>query len=93
MNATDHRWNYGMLVTHPLCIALLVVMFLYFVLLEGLAGYPGLWKSMVRNRLRLIDGLPALNILGVVLIVTSPERARFGDHEHRGLEEEIDVRT
>jgi len=26
-----------------------------------------------------VDSLPALNILGVVLIATSPERARFGD--------------
>jgi len=41
--------------------------------------HPGLWPAFLRNLLRLIDGLPALNILGVVLILTSPQRARFGD--------------
>ncbi|UCC31215.1 MAG: RDD family protein [Phycisphaerales bacterium] len=40
---------------------------------------PGLTKSLVRNILRLVDTLPALNILGIVLIALSPERARFGD--------------
>lgn len=40
---------------------------------------PGFWRGFVRNLLRLVDGLPALNILGVVLILSSPERARFGD--------------
>ena len=42
-------------------------------------GRPGLGKSLLRNALRLIDTLPALNILGVVLIVCSSQRARFGD--------------
>jgi uncharacterized RDD family membrane protein YckC len=42
-------------------------------------GTPGLARSAVRNILRLVDGLPAFNILGVVLIVFSAERARFGD--------------
>ena len=42
-------------------------------------GRPGLWKSFLRNVLRLVDGLPALNILGVILILQSSERARFGD--------------
>ncbi len=42
-------------------------------------GKPGLKKSLLRNVLRLVDTLPALNILGVVLILRSPERARFGD--------------
>ncbi len=46
---------------------------------EGGGGAPGLSKSLARNALRLIDGLPALNILGVVLILRSPEGARFGD--------------
>jgi uncharacterized RDD family membrane protein YckC len=32
----------------------------------------GLSKSLVRNLLRLVDGLPALNIFGIVLIITSP---------------------
>jgi len=40
---------------------------------------PGLKRSLLRNLLRLVDGLPALNLLGVVLILRSPERARFGD--------------
>jgi uncharacterized RDD family membrane protein YckC len=42
-------------------------------------GKPGLVKSLIRNILRIVDGLPALNILGVILIITSEERARFGD--------------
>ncbi len=42
-------------------------------------GRPGLWKSLIRNALRLIDGLPALSILGVVLILITKERTRFGD--------------
>lgn len=40
---------------------------------------PGLIKSIVRNGLRVVDGLPVLNIVGVVLIMRSSERARFGD--------------
>jgi len=42
-------------------------------------GAPGLIKGLVRNLLRVVDGLPTLNILGIILIVTSPERARCGD--------------
>ena len=42
-------------------------------------GRPGLFRSAVRNVLRLVDGLPALSILGIVLILRSPEKARFGD--------------
>ena len=40
----------------------------------------GLSKSLVRNLLRLVDGLPALNILGIVLIACSPKSQRFGDY-------------
>ena len=40
---------------------------------------PGLMRSIVRNVLRVVDSLPVLNILGVVLITKSPDRARFGD--------------
>ena len=40
---------------------------------------PGLARALWRNLLRFVDGLPALNIVGIVLILTSPERARFGD--------------
>ena len=39
----------------------------------------GLSKSIVRNLLRLVDGLPAFNIIGIVLIATSPRKQRFGD--------------
>lgn len=39
----------------------------------------GLAKSAIRNLLRLIDGLPAFNILGIVLIARSPKGQRFGD--------------
>ncbi len=42
-------------------------------------GKPGLTKGLLRNLLRIVDGLPAFSILGIVLIVTSAERARFGD--------------
>ena len=40
----------------------------------------GLSKSIVRNILRLADGLPAFNILGIILIATSQKEQRFGDH-------------
>ena len=44
------------------------------------AGHKiGLKKSIIRNLLRMVDGLPALNILGMVLIVLSPRGQRFGD--------------
>jgi len=42
-------------------------------------GLPGLGRALARNILRLVDGLPAFCILGIFLIVTSAERARFGD--------------
>lgn len=42
-------------------------------------GKPGLIKGVLRNALRIVDGLPAFNILGVLLILTSEERARYGD--------------
>jgi uncharacterized RDD family membrane protein YckC len=46
----------------------------------GLDGRrAGLWKGIVRNALRLVDGLPAFNLLGVILIQRSKERTRFGD--------------
>jgi uncharacterized RDD family membrane protein YckC len=97
MNVADHRWKYGLFITDPLCIAFLVIMILYFVLLEGLVGFtlgkwvvglrvecvgrgkPGLIKGLLRNVLRIVDGLPAFSILGIILILTSTEKARFGD--------------
>jgi len=39
----------------------------------------GLRKSIIRNLLRLVDGLPAVHILGVVLISSSEKGQRFGD--------------
>ena len=97
MSASDHRWHSGFIVFDPLCGIFLVIMLLYFILLEGLLGFtagklavgtrvialdgnkPGLRKSIIRNILRLVDSLPALNLLGLYLIWRSPERARFGD--------------
>ena len=97
LSAADHRWNYGLFITDPLCITFLVVMFLYFVFFEGLIGVtpgkwiaglrvervgggkPGLIKGLLRNALRIVDGLPAFNILGILLILTSEEKARYGD--------------
>ena len=40
---------------------------------------PGLAKRALRNVLRVADDLPTLNILGSVLILRSPQRARLGD--------------
>jgi uncharacterized RDD family membrane protein YckC len=97
MSPNDHRWVRSWFIFDPLCLIFLVIMALYFVILEGLAGAtlgkwllglrvvqidggrPGLWKSALRNALRLVDSLPTLNILGAILISSSAERARFGD--------------
>jgi uncharacterized RDD family membrane protein YckC len=43
------------------------------------SGKPGMVKALLRNLLRIVDGLPAFSILGMVLILTSAEKARFGD--------------
>ena len=46
----------------------------------GKTGYKiGFTKSIIRNMLRLVDGLPAFNILGIILILSSPKGQRFGD--------------
>ena len=97
MTPADHRWVSGWFITDPLCVTFLIVMALYFVLLEGLLGatlgkltlglrvvhpdrrVPGLKAGALRNLLRFVDGLPALNIVGIILILRSGERARFGD--------------
>ena len=39
----------------------------------------GLSESIIRNILRLVDGLPAFNALGIILIATSQREQRFGD--------------
>jgi uncharacterized RDD family membrane protein YckC len=36
-------------------------------------------KALLRNAARLVDGLPALNLFGVLLIAFSEEKTRFGD--------------
>ena len=46
---------------------------------DGQGDKIGFTKSLIRNLLRLIDGLPAFNILGIVLIASSPRDQRFGD--------------
>ena len=46
---------------------------------DGTGNKIGLARSIVRNLLRLVDGLPTLNILGIILIVSSPRGQRFGD--------------
>jgi uncharacterized RDD family membrane protein YckC len=97
MSPADHRWVSGWFITDPLCITFLVIMFLYFVFLEGLLGatlgkwalglrvinvdrhVPGITAGALRNLLRLVDGLPAFSLLGVMLILRSPEKARAGD--------------
>ena len=97
MSAGDHLWRYGLLVTDPLCIAFLLFILFYFVILEGLVGAtvgkwimgvrvvsetngkPGMMRSVIRNLLRVVDALPALNVVGVLLILRSEQNARFGD--------------
>ncbi len=46
---------------------------------DGTGNKIGFSKSLIRNLLRLVDGLPTLNILGIILIISSPEGQRFGD--------------
>ena len=97
MSATDHQWAVGWFITDPICITFLIVILMYFVLMEGYLGGtigkmivkirvvgpeygpPGLRRALIRNLLRAIDALPAFNVLGVILILRSPEGARIGD--------------
>ena len=46
---------------------------------DGQGDKIGFTKALIRNLLRLVDGLPAFNILGIVLIASSPRDQRFGD--------------
>jgi uncharacterized RDD family membrane protein YckC len=46
---------------------------------DGQGNKIGLYKSVIRNLLRFIDGLPAFSILAIVLIATSQSEQRFGD--------------
>ena len=97
MMASDHDWQWGMVVFDPICLVFLIFIFFYYIILEGIWGYTvgkkimkikvvnelggklGLYGSFLRNIFRLIDGLPALNILGIYLILTTPENTRLGD--------------
>ncbi len=40
---------------------------------------PGLRASIIRNVLRVVDSLPACDLLGALLVTWSPERMRLGD--------------
>lgn len=97
MSPADHAWRTGWFISDPLCLVFLLVIFSYFVLLEGWFGCtigkrllglrvigtdgkkPGLPRSLLRNLMRLVDGLPALNILGAAFILVSSQRTRVGD--------------
>jgi hypothetical protein len=49
MSARDHNWVRGWFIFDPLCLVFLVIMALYFVLLEGLAGATlGKWLLGLR---------------------------------------------
>lgn len=39
---------------------------------------PGLTKSLIRNILRLVDGI-AINLVGIILILTTKQKTRLGD--------------
>ncbi len=47
--------------------------------LDDTGNKIGIRKSLIRNLLRFVDGLPALNILGIILIIDSPRGQRLGD--------------
>ena len=55
MSASDHDWVRGWFVSDPLCLSFLVVMFLYFVLLEGLVGAT-VGKRLMRLRVADMSG-------------------------------------
>jgi uncharacterized RDD family membrane protein YckC len=42
-------------------------------------GRAGFAAALIRNLLRVIDGLPVLGIAGILLITSSDQRARLGD--------------
>lgn len=101
MSIRDHRWHSGFIVFDPICAIFLIIIAVYFIVLEGLLGAtigkfvagtrvvdldcrkPGLSKSIIRNALRLVDGLPAFSILGAYLIWRSREHTRIGDRVAR----------
>ena len=42
-------------------------------------GRAGLRRCLIRNVLRLVDGLPSMGLVGAILIVMTAERTRVGD--------------
>ena len=46
---------------------------------DGQGNKIGLYKSVIRNLFRFVDGLPTFSILGIVLIATSESEPRFRD--------------
>ncbi|MFH1326614.1 MAG: RDD family protein [archaeon] len=94
MYPEDHLWS----IFDPICLIFLIIIFLYFVILEAYFGQTvgkkimkinvvdykdnkriGIKKSLIRNLLRLVDGLPAFNLLGLFLIIYTKNHQRFGD--------------
>ncbi len=55
MSGEDHLWDYGWLITDPLCLTFLLIIVLYFVLLEGLGGAT-IGKRMLGLRVVGTDG-------------------------------------
>jgi len=97
MYASDHDWRWDWIVFDPLCLAFLIFIFTYFIVLESFWGItigkliiglrvvktdgsvPGITAGIIRNLLRLIDGLPALQITAITLILVTTENTRLGD--------------
>jgi uncharacterized RDD family membrane protein YckC len=97
MSSSDHIWDWGLFIFDPLCLIFLVIIALYFILMEGILGWtigkglvgirvvqmdsskPSLKQSLLRNVMRLVDGLPIFSLLGVVMILVTKERTRLGD--------------
>jgi len=46
---------------------------------DSVGNKIGLSKSVIRNLLRFVDGLPVFNIFGIILIALSARGQRFGD--------------
>lgn len=40
---------------------------------------PGFKAGLIRNLARMIDGLPAMNLTGIIMIVMTPDGTRLGD--------------
>ncbi|MFC1864401.1 RDD family protein [Chloroflexota bacterium] len=58
---------------------------------DGTGNKIGFSRSLIRNLLRLVDGLPTLNILGIILIVRSPRGQRFGDRAAKTFVERLGI--